>query len=343
MNSAHICVIGNFNGDRESFDGQTVKTKTVFKALCHKYGTVNVIKSDTYYVTKRPFFFFYHFFKNIKRVDNVIILPAHRSIKILMPLVVILKKARQKIHYIMIGGWLPSLIDKNKRLVKYLHKIDYIYPETQKVANLLIERGITQVVTLKNCKDLKTISKNNDSSNKYFKMCIFCRIEKQKGINEAIEIINKLNSNYGNEYFLDIYGSITNEYKNEFYELIAKSNNVKYCGVKKPQDSVKTISNYDLLLFPTKYYTEGIPGTIIDSYFAGVPVLASKWESFNEVIIDNRTGIGYDFNNQDDFYRKLEYIITNKKILANMKKECLKISHTYLPNEVLKPLFKNID
>ena len=45
-------------------------------------------------------------------------------------------------------------------------------------------------------------------------------------------------------------------------------------------------------IFPTRFTTEGIPGSIIDSYYAGVPVLASKWNSFDDVIEDGKTGVG---------------------------------------------------
>ena len=35
------------------------------------------------------------------------------------------------------------------------------------------------------------------------------------------------------------------------------------------EKTVKTLENYYLLLFPTKFRTEGIPGTIIDALSAG--------------------------------------------------------------------------
>ena len=61
---------------------------------------------------------------------------------------------------------------------------------------------------------------------------------------------------------------------------MTSNNCARYCGIKDPKDSVKTLKNYFALVFPTRFYTEGIPGTIIDAYYAGVPVIASKWESF---------------------------------------------------------------
>lgn len=64
-------------------------------------------------------------------------------------------------------------------------------------------------------------------------------------------------------------------------------------------------------MFPTLFYTEGIPGTIIDAYAAGLPVISSKWESYGDVIEDNVTGIGYEFGSDDALVEVLEMIKSN--------------------------------
>ena len=71
------------------------------------------------------------------------------------------------------------------------------------------------------------------------------------------------------------------------------------------------LKNYFLLAFPTKFYTEGIPGTILDAYAAGVPVIASKWESFFDVIEEGKTGIGYEFDNQKELEKILAVSYTH--------------------------------
>jgi hypothetical protein len=53
------------------------------------------------------------------------------------------------------------------------------------------------------------------------------------------------------------------------------------------------LKDYFALLFPTHFYTEGIPGTVIDAYAAGIPVISAKWESYSDVIDEGVTGIGY--------------------------------------------------
>lgn len=77
-------------------------------------------------------------------------------------------------------------------------------------------------------------------------------------------------------------------------------------------------------MFPTHFYTEGIPGTIIDAYAAGVPVISAKWESFDDVIEDYVTGIGYEFNNINDLKRKLFDIIRSTGQINSLKLNCIK-------------------
>lgn len=56
---------------------------------------------------------------------------------------------------------------------------------------------------------------------------------------------------------------------------------------------------YDLLLLPIRYYTEGVPGTLLDAYAARVPVVVTNWKHAKEVVIDGTSGIIIDFDNPD--------------------------------------------
>ena len=94
-----------------------------------------------------------------------------------------------------------------------------------------------------------------------------------------------------------------------------------------------------MLLFPTKYYTEGIPGTIIDSYASGVPVIASNWQNCEDVVINKKTGLIFEFNNLTKFKEKLIYAYHNQKKIYCMKNNCIEHARLYCSIETLKPLF----
>ena len=95
------------------------------------------------------------------------------------------------------------------------------------------------------------------------------------------------------------------------------------------------LKNYYALLFPTKFITEGVPGTIIDAYSAGVPVIASRWHSFTDVIDDGITGIGYEIYNNELLIKMIKEAIQSPKKMMEMKKNCLKKAKQYLPENAI--------
>ena len=95
-------------------------------------------------------------------------------------------------------------------------------------------------------------------------------------------------------------------------------------------------------MFPTKYYTEGIPGTIIDSFAAGLPVISSKWKSFSDVVQDGFSGIGFDFGNVEAFYNTLVDVVNNPVLLNSMRKNCITAAYKFTPKEALEVLRKNL-
>lgn len=338
-----ILICGHFANGAEAFDGQTIKTVNLYKELLEKYGKENIIISDTYFIKKRPFKFFYNLKCNISKVDNVIILPAQRGIKIIVPLLNLLnKKKRFKIHYVVIGAWLPDIAMNNKFLQKNLKKINFIYVETKNTIKRLEDMGFDNLYQMNNFKKLVVSESKYKNSSKELRCCIFSRIEYLKGINDAIDVVNEINSESSKKIYLNLYGKIKDEYALEFQKRIENNEYISYKGIVDSNKSVETIEDYNLLLFPTLYYTEGIPGTIIDSYFAGVPVLSSKWENFTDVIEENKTGLGYKFADKEEFKRILIDILNDKYDLEQMSDNCKKRALDYLPDNSLNVLYKNL-
>lgn len=107
----------------------------------------------------------------------------------------------------------------------------------------------------------------------------------------------------------------------EYFEgQVSKYKFVKYKGVAQQAEIPEILEKYDAMLFPTHYPTEGIPGSIIDAYNAGIPVVASDWTYARELIEDNETGIIVPFeDNQDDFNYACERLLNDTKKLNLMK------------------------
>ncbi|MDO4526631.1 MAG: glycosyltransferase [Candidatus Saccharibacteria bacterium] len=338
-----IYMCGHFATGTKQFDGQTIKTRILFDQLVKRYGKKNVKIIDTYGWRKHSFRLFRECKKAARNASDIIIMPADKGTRVFVPLFVNLKKRNSfKLHHVLIGSELYILTERNKYLRNKAKKIDYIYAENHSLIKKLRNQGIKNVVYMPNFKVLKKVRKVSGIHHKNLHTCIFSRIEEEKGIIDAIDVMNKYNDNHEEKIFLDIYGKIKDIFEKEFNSAIVGNKYIKYLGVVDQDDSVKTIKKYDLLLFPTRYKTEGIPGTIIDAYFAGLPVLSARWENFDEIITEGKTGISYNFGDVNDFYDKLSKIAQDKKILMEFKENCLSAAEKYTPENAMPILTGNI-
>lgn len=338
MNRIGIC--GHYGGNKNCLDGQTVKTKIITKELQKDLGSNEVKIVDTYGGKKRLLPIVFNLIKLVMQCKNIIILPAHNSLRIFAPLLAFVNSFyHRKLHYVVIGGWLPEFVATRKWLKNVLMKFNFIYVETSTMKNKLEATGFTNIVLLPNCKDLNVIQSEELVFTKQepFKLCTFSRVMKEKGIEDAVNAVKAVNDKIGkNVYTLDIYGQVDKEQTDWFAKLQTKfPDYVKYKGSVPFDKTTEVLKDYFLLLFPTKFYTEGIPGTIVDAYAAGLPVISSRWESFSDVVEDNITGIGYEFGSDEALIETLEMIEHNPQTVINMKEACLRKSKSYLPKFVV--------
>lgn len=338
-----IGICGHFGGDKIFLDGQTIKTKIITQELKKVYSIKNV---DTFNGKKRMLIILFSLLKLLSQCENIIILPAHNSLKIFAPFLVFFNKIfKKKLHYVVIGGWLSKYLENKKSLKNRLKKFDYIYVETSTMKKALENQGFKNIIIMPNCKDLKILKEDEltYNVNKPYKLCTFSRVVQEKGIEDAVEAVKNINeSSKEIIYTLDIYGQIDEDYKEKFKKLVKEfPEYIKYKGLVPFDKTVDVLKEYFVLLFPTHFYTEGIPGTIIDAYAAGVPVISSRWESFNDVV-DDTVGIGYQFNDIKALINILNILKNDPDKVFIMKKECLKRAEDFSSKKIVNFFKKGI-
>ena len=341
--SKKVFICGNLGTGAQTTSGQVIKTRIVSEEIVNHVGEDNCTVLNTYKRIRSLLLIYFKVLPSLYRYRNAVFFPAQRGVTLLIPAFYIAKHLfRIKLHYIVIGGWLPLLVKHKPILRHMIKKIDCVYVETKTMEKALLEQGFSNAIIMPNVKKLNIISSDNikPQFKPPYRLCTFSRVMKQKGIEEIVRAVVEINQARGETVFeLDIYGKVETE-ENAWFDQLEKGFPA-YChykGIVAPDKSTDVIKEYFLLVFPTLFFTEGIPGTIIDAYASGVPVLSSKWESFSDIVDEGITGFGYEFGNYQMLKDVLDYFSLNPSKVNDLKSNCLKKATCYLSDNVMNYL-----
>lgn len=333
-------VCGHFGGGGSFSDGQTVKTVVMTEQLRKIWGAEQVLSLDTYQWKKHIFRILFQSFNMIKRCENILLLPARNGVRVFIPLFLFLNKFyRRKLHYVIIGGWLPDVLKESPYLLRKMKKLDSLCAETVTMTEKLKALGLSKVYFLPNFKQLSITQDISYEPGTSLPLCTFSRVIKIKGICEAVEAVRRVNEKSGRiAYTLDIWGDIHPGFSEEFAKLQAEfPSYINYKGCLSYAETTETLKSYFALLFPTRYFRgEGIPGSILDSYAAGVPVLSSHFVNAPQIIEHGKTGLILDFEHITEALEEtLTRLAEHPEELIAMRKACTLKAADYQAEKVV--------
>lgn len=341
-----VTIIGKFCDGYEVADGQSVKCWIVSQELQRTLGESAIRRIDTYGWKKHPVSLFASSVHAVWSSKHVIFMTDEGGIKIYPWLLSLANFAGKcKVHYVVIGGWLSKNLHQKPLRRYWLRKLDGIYVETHAMQTAMERLGFTNLHLLPNCKRLALLDKNEFPAHHQppYRLCTFSRVMKEKGIEDAVQAVKEINQRYGRSMFsLDIYGQVDATQQDWFEHLQTEfTKDIHYCGVIPYAESTQTLKDYDALLFPTYYTKEGMPGTVIDSLAAGVPVIASRWEGFDDVL-DDSVCLSYPFGSYEGLVDCLEKMAADPEIIYQKKEACLRNAERFMPEAVMKLLVEHL-
>lgn len=250
----------------------------------------------------------------------------------------------RKIYHDVIGGNLDKYVKANSKFRCYLNSFRINWVETQSMKNKLQECGINNCEVLPNFKRLNVIEAGDDNYTKPYRFCMFSRVMKEKGVEDAIEAIETINKELTEEVCkLDIFGSIDIGYKKRFKEIIKNTTGaINYKGVIAYDKSVEAIKDYYALLFPTFWDGEGFPGTIVDAFSAALPVVATDWNCNAEIIVNKKNGILYPNKEIKNLKEAIYWMIDNSDKMNDLKANCSMSAKYYQPKNHIDRIINTI-
>lgn len=294
-----ILVLGALGFRKSLFDGQTIKTRNLLTLLQDKGVDVDHFDTQDFKANKLSFI---RMFWKVMRCKTLYYLPAQNNLTYLFPIIYWLSFIFHiKIHYFVVGGWLVEFLEDKPRLRNKLSRIAGIHCETHCMKKALEkEYGFQNVDVFPNFRINDFHPKTHHEENK-LKLVFMARIIKMKGLDLIFELGNRIvDKGLQDKISVDFYGPQQDgEGDIEYFNTnVAKYEFMKYHGPLEPKDIYTTLEKYDTMLLPTHFYTEGLPGSILDAYISGIPVIVTKWKYATEFVEDGNTGIIIPF--EDD-------------------------------------------
>ena len=342
-----VIILGHFAFGKDKANGQKKKKKIVAQELIRVYGEEQVTCEDTMggwkFLLRLPCILL----RILRHHRHVIVLPAYKGVHVILPLLTLCNIVfNRRLHYVVIGGWLPNYVRRSPLLRCSVKALNHVYVETQHMRDDLLAQGINNVHVMPNCKSLDILNPADLSTTvaEPLALCTFSRVMREKGIEDAITAVNAANQHLGHTAFrLDIYGMVEPGQEEWFNTLMQQQpETISYCGIVPFDQSTTILCNYFALLFPTRFLTEGFAGTLIDAMAAGLPPIATDCPSNAELIDNGVNGLLYPMFSVEPLTQILLNIHLSPDIILNMRSTCLRRAADFLPQNVIHVLTDNM-
>ena len=329
-------------------DGQTVKTRTLYRYMVECFGAANICAVDTLNYHHEAARVTRELIKCLHACDVVVVLLSNGGRRALFPVLWLASTVLHvRVYHDLIGGTLADDVveDSSGRLLKYLNSFEVNWVETRSLEDRLRALGVPNASYLPNFKDAgEAVVNPSVPPGPPWRLCTFSRVMSKKGIDNAVRAVAAINEGAAAPTVtLDVYGPIEDSYEERLRRLIGSVPEVRYAGRVPPERAAATITGYFALLFPTEFTTEGVPGTIIDAMHASLPVVASRWRHYSEMLEDGVTGLSYDFSSPELLEGTIRRLIALPEgEVESMRRAVFARSRAYSPQAVFGEIARTL-
>lgn len=310
------------------YGGVTVKNELLFSELQNRLGN-QIIKLDTQRAKRNPFRFVVQgIVMLLNRKAPVIVATAGKQRRnITLLLYSLNRNVLKKSYLVVMGGHFAHRIKDDPVYIRSLGRYRCIFVETKGMAQEMKKLGLGNVAVYPNCRKRSELKmKVRDNADGRLRCVFFSLIQKMKGVDTILEAAGQLP-----EVDFTFYGHIDPEYETEFGQAAASLPNVRYLGVfQGSNDAVYAeLSQYDILLLPTRWKTEGVPGVLVEAKIAAVPAIVSDTCYNAEIVRDGVSGIVLKENSARELVAVIADLNTNRGLLNRLKEGALGSAEAY--------------
>lgn len=202
---------------------------------------------------------------------------------------------------------------------------------SQNAKNYLIKWGIKCPIHISTTKVDNRLLINFDINSRLglIKNILFLtRIEKEKGIFEALDIFKILSDLYPTLYFT-VVGTGSAFEKAVNYSKNKQIHNIIFTGKLIGTDLVNAYKSADMYLFTS--YHEGMPTTVLEAMAFGLPIITSNVGGLKDFFINGKMGEMIDSFSPSDYVRSISKYISD----SQLSKETSIYNHNYATQHFL--------
>ncbi len=312
-----------FGGFPPPYGGVTIKNKLLTDALMPQ---IPLMLLDTRKAKRNPLILAKQTIKLISGKGPFVVANSKAGRRSLTMLLSRLNpRALRKSILIVMGGSIAEDIAGDEGYIKALKSYRRIFVELPAIGEKLRAMGFENISVYPNCRKDNRVADIRKTPENGIKCLFLSLICKEKGVDNILSAAKE-----SSDMTFDFYGDIMEGYEEEFHRELEALPNCRYCGVYA-SDGVNVygkLHEYDALLLPTRYLTEGIPGVLIEAKIAAVPAVVSD-VSYNRCLIDHGvSGIVLEENTADALTEALQRLTPEQ--LDKLKHGALESAKTYL-------------
>jgi glycosyltransferase involved in cell wall biosynthesis len=154
----------------------------------------------------------------------------------------------------------------------------------------------------------------------------------RKGVKDIINALSKIKKTESN-FRLSIVGAgVEKNHLEQLVDSFGLTKHVNFLGNVSPQEMPNYFMRADVFILAS--YSEGRPNVILESFAAGVPVIASEIDGITELVEENITGLLFFPGDSIQLATKIKLLKKNKQLRDSLAK---KGKELILNNELLWP------
>jgi glycosyltransferase involved in cell wall biosynthesis len=339
-----VLMVGLFEWDRPNAGGgEVTKPRNVYNYLVDSMqDECSFYQLDFFHYRHRPLALWAKLQRELKGKNACFIFPAgpNGSLFFFLFFKHYFLHHKISVYYPIVGGWLAEFLQKHKKLIPVVGAFKGCFAETRGFCQKLTSLGLKNIFYSPvfsarepiSIDGLKEIVRQQQKEN-VLKFCTFSRVMEEKGVTLAIKAIVAYNqrSEVKNKAWpmatLDIYGHLDKKYETPLQKLVSSNPTfIHFVGTLKDEAVITTLSAHFACLFPTYFFGEGFPASLLECYMSGLPVFASDWVYNSELVHEGVTGKLYPPKDQQALLAVIVWSSQNRETVENMRLECRKAS-----------------